>query len=124
MSRFIDPAVSRPAGVTLAYSGKIVDEFGAAIGSARMTTLVMTLYEDVALYPIVHARDHVSELNTDIGTLDVNGNLVIELTAADMVLLGAGPTENHVMLLEWTYDTGSKAGNHEVQFTVATIHRL
>jgi hypothetical protein len=106
------------------YSGVLVDETGAAVPAASLSTLTLTLFDENT-NTVINSVDDINILNADRGTVDAAGNLVVTLLPADNVIVT--PTrvrEPHVMLLEWTYAGGAKAGRHEVRFIVVNLTKV
>jgi hypothetical protein len=106
---------------TSRVTGVFRDEANAVIGTTEMTTLVATLYDKVA-GTIINSRDEQDVLNTNGGTLDASGNFTIQLDVADNIILDqTNVYEVHVLLLEWTYDSGAKGGNQEIELYVVNL---
>jgi len=114
-----------PEKSTSLLSGSLVDETGAALGSAQLATLTMTLYALTAGLPIINSRTAVNILNAGPGTVDAFGVWTITLEPADNAIQVPGQAaERHCLLLEWTYGGGAKAGKHEVVFTVRNLEKV
>ncbi len=95
------------------------------IPGSLIVSLTLTLF-DKTTGAVINGRDHVNVLNTNGGTVDSAGKLVMQLAAADMVLLdGTLSQEQHGALFEWTYTTASgvKSGGHTVWFSVFDVFR-
>lgn len=107
-------------GVTAAFRGQLVDEAGAAVGSAALSAFTLKLV-DADDGAIVNGLASQNILNTDRGTVDASGNIVVTLTPADTALLvSTDKTERRSMVLTFTY-TGGKVGKHECQFLIKTL---
>lgn len=109
-------------GVTCRITGTLVDETGAAVPAASLTTLTLTLYTETGL-AILNSRSAQNVLNANGGTVDSAGALIMTLTPEDNQITGAGVggPETHVALFEWTWASGTKKGRHEVRFLVTNL---
>jgi hypothetical protein len=87
------------------------DEDGVAI--TNLNALKMTIY-DVRSHSVINSRDA-----TDIITSFSAGTLTLILTPADNAVVNpvAGDSEEHVLLLEYTYAT-TKKGSKEIPISV------
>lgn len=105
--------------VTAKFTATLKDEDGAAIGSSSLTTLRATLY-DVKTGTVSGTRNKQNILNVNGGSVSAEGVLSLLLDPADTALTNqyAVSPEDHVLLIEWTYNNGNKAGNHECHFFV------
>ncbi len=114
-----------PEKTTPRLTGVIRDEAGAAIPAASLTTLTLTLYNLDAAQTIINARDAVSILNANGGTVDSSGNMAFPMTAADTALVDATQGEEaHVALIRWTYNAGAKAGLQEILHRVQNVAKV
>lgn len=102
---------------TSVYSADVQDEDGVAIPGASLSTLTLTLY-DQASRQIINGRSAVSVLNANGGTVDSSGNFEMVFDPEDNAFVGTGDQETHVALFRYTYDSGAKAGQQRVFFTV------
>lgn len=87
----------------------LVDEDGDAITSVTAITLAIHQGGEV-----VRARASVAD-DFSAGTLSVR------LAPEDTRILGSGSRETHTALIEWTWDSGTRHGKHEVIYTVANF---
>jgi hypothetical protein len=111
---------------TCLYSAQLTDEAGDAIAAANLSTLTLTLYDQVSK-AIINARDDQDVLNANNVTVDASGNLQWTLQPDDNPIIGArraGLTETHIALFEWTWNAGSKQGRHEVTIEVQQIEKV
>ena len=114
-----------PEQTTLAYRARLVDEQGLFLTSASLFGLTLSLYALALSLPILNDVEGINILNMDRGSFDANGYLVVTLRPADNVLFESGRREeHHVMLIQWTYANGEKAGAHEVEFVVKNLGRV
>ncbi|MFN0156759.1 MAG: hypothetical protein ACKVRP_01650, partial [Bacteroidota bacterium] len=65
-------------------------------------------------------------LGANGGALDVSGNFTLDLSPLDnpvmsSTIIGA---EHHVLLLEWTYQSGAKAGKQELTLAVKNLSKV
>jgi hypothetical protein len=102
------------------------DEAGAALGSAALNTLTLTLYNKADL-AIINAVDGTNILNTGRGSISAGGTLTLTLDPADspIVATSAPLEEKHLLLLQFTYGAGgAKAGRHEIEVTVRNLDKV
>lgn len=90
-----------------------------------MSTITMTLYDKVT-GAIINSRDHVNIFNTGGGTLDALGYFTLILAPEDNVILNPAVNlqELHVLLLEWTYEGGTKKGKQEILIGVKNLQKV
>src|SRR5689334_10602277 len=96
---------------TWRLTATLVDETAAAVPSASVSTLTLTLYNrDSATKEIINSVDHVNILNTGRGTLHAtSGLLTITLDPNDNAIIDSmSDLEWHRALIEGTY-SGAKA---------------
>lgn len=108
------------------YTGQIVDELGAGIDAASLTTLTLTLY-DLVSNTIINGRNAQNILNANNVTVDASGNLVWSVQPSDNPIYSSTPVENelHIALFQWTWGVaGVNKGNHEVGIRVIALKRL
>lgn len=113
-----------PEKSTWRYTGILKDETGTAIAALSLSTLTLTLY-NLDTLAIINGMNGINILNADRGTVDASGNLTVVLQPADNPILDTTKIdETHVMLLQWTYAGGAKAGRHEVEFRVRNLAQV
>lgn len=96
-------------GATAVISTTIRDLEGAALGSADLDTLTLTLWDE-ATQGIINDRDDQDVLNTNGGTLDADGAFELRLDPDDTVVVNDFlRLEWHEAILTWTWQTGSPA---------------
>jgi hypothetical protein len=86
----------------------------------KPTTCTLLLYDE-ATGEVINSRTRVNVRDANGGTISSDGALVFELTPDDNVIVTPGRSvqrERHIALFEFTWDSGTKAGKHEVEFTV------
>ncbi len=76
----------------------------------------MTLYDSIT-GTTISTRDITS-------SIDANGNLSLELQPSEMIILGNVHEELHILLLEWTWNAGSRSGKHEIHFFVKNFSKI
>lgn len=86
----------------------LVDLDGEAISSVTTLTLKILTVGGTVIRDVGDISDSFSA-----------GHVSWESAIDDAKIVGSGPKETHVALLEWTWDSGAKAGRHEVWHTVA-----
>lgn len=107
---------------TLRYEATLQDETGAAVGSASVNALKLTLY-DKRTTEIIEGINKIDILNTGRGTLSAAGALVVSLRPGDNLIVNArNKEEAHIMLLEWEYSNREKTGVHEIEFVLVNMH--
>jgi len=118
-------------GSTSKLTAVIRDENETGIPAASLTTLTLTLYDQLTkltlttnydLVPaaaIINSRNRQDVLNTNGCTIDGSGNLAMTFTPTDNVIVNTGKsTERHIALFAYTYAAGLKAGKEQVQIDV------
>lgn len=104
--------------------GAIRDDAGVGIPGGSITTLKLTLYDELSgdLLGGRTAGQDIKGING--GDVDVNGNFTLQLTASDMAINdNIHPAEVHIALIEWTY--GASLGNKkEIEFTVVNLLKV
>jgi len=106
----------------------IVDETGAAVLLANINTMTLTLYL-VGAETIINTKNDTNILNINGGVIADGGTplkttLTLTLAPADNAMIGTGPDEKHLALIEWTYSAGTKGGWHEVVYTVVNMSKV
>jgi hypothetical protein len=92
----------------------------------KPSTLTMTIYNLDDDKTIINGRDHVAALDTLI-TVDANGNAEWIPAPADTDVTAGNTTgdhERHVLLLEWTWDSGNRHGKHELEHKIINLARV
>lgn len=91
------------------------------IPASDLLTLTLTLYviKGDGSIAYVNSRNHQNVLNFSNVTVDVNGNMVWLVQAADTTLVEAVPIERHVALFEWT--TANAHGKHEIVLAIQNL---
>lgn len=119
----LEPEIAERA--TARYTATLTDETGVGIAASSLNTLTLTLYDDTADKTIINSCNRANILNAGRGTLDSSGNLVITLEVLDNIIINATKDfENHVMLIEWTYGSGLKAGRKEAIIRVRNLNKV
>jgi hypothetical protein len=120
-TRSVSP-VEVPERTSFRYTANLTKEDGTPLTAAQLTTLTLTLYAMDATLTIINSVSDQNILNADRGTVDANGLLTIILTPADNQVLNTTLTvEYHIMLIEATYASGTKASRHEVRLAVRNM---
>lgn len=112
---------------TLRLTATLLDETGAAIPSAGLNTLTLTLYNrDSLLQEIINSVTAVNILNTGRGTVHATSGLVtVTLTPADNQIVNtAQDLEWHRALIEGTYAASAKAFKSEIDFQVRNLSKV
>lgn len=106
-------------GTTQLLTATLSDEAGVAIPTASLTTLKATLYVR-ATGSIINSRDEQDIKNANDGTYS-DGAMTLTLGPLDSPHTGEAYIEEHVLLLEWTYNAGAKAGKEEILLRVRDV---
>lgn len=115
VTRWPDPVGER---TSVKVSGSFEDLDGAAFKPSALTAKVY----DAATGTAIRARASVLDVNG--GTVSAGGEFVLELVPGDNAIVGSRRTERHILLLEWTWDAGAKAGKHEIHFSVHNLDHV
>jgi hypothetical protein len=109
------------------YTFEVVDESDEGVDAAQITTMVLTYY-DLVSGAMINSRDGQNVLNTNNVTLTttIGPPLVTTVTwllqPEDTVLVDMRrELEQHVALFQWTWDSGTRAAAHEVQFPIEQV---
>lgn len=112
---------------TLRITATLVDETGAALPSAALASLTLTLYNrDSVAKEIINSVSAVNILNTGRGSVHVSsGLLTVTLDPADNAIIDpAIDLEWHRALIEGTYAGGVKAFKYEMDFKVRNLDKV
>lgn len=101
----------------------VVDEDGVAVPGASLTTLTLTLYDEIT-EAIINTVDDKDILNVGGGLVDGSGNGSYTMDPADNQIVGTASFEDHIALFEWTYGGGAKAGKEEVRLRVDNFSKV
>lgn len=104
------------AETTLIVTRYILDHDSNPLPQANIDTLVYTLYER-STGTVINARQDVDGLPL----VDAAGLLTLELLPADTVMVTDTPEEIHVILIEWTYNGGTRSGKGELIFKARAV---
>lgn len=86
---------------------------------ATLTTATLTLYNDRD-GSIINSRN-----NFDVSASVSGGVLTFVLATADTAIVDTTQlTETHIALLQWTWDSGSKSGKHEIEMRVKNLTKI
>ncbi len=100
----------------------LTDETDAVL-TGGVTTCTLTLY-DKATRSIINSRNAQTILNANGGAIAA-GVLTLTLSDQDNAMVySAADTEEHVALIEWTWNAGTKKGVKEITFTVINLEKV
>jgi hypothetical protein len=109
------------------YTFQFVDEAQQAVDAGLITSLVCTLYE-AQTGQVVNSRLHQNVINANQGTLTTDPGpppvttFELELLPADTAILDqTHATEQRVLLFQWTWAGGQRAGAHTTTFPVTNL---
>ena len=113
--------------ITARYKVILSDEAGAAIPLSDMTTITLTLYDDYT-GTIINSRNAQNVKNTNNVTYTEAGLLTWTLQPNDNIIVSSdvrtNSYEKHIALFEFTWDSGAKAGKHELEFQVRQLNKV
>lgn len=112
---------------SLRLTATLLDEMGAAIPAAGLSTLTLTLYNrDSTLKEIINSVDDVNILNSGRGTVHAtSGLLTLTLDPADNQIIDSSQDQEwHRALIEGTYGGGAKAFKSEIEFPVRNLNKV
>jgi len=121
-----------PEGTSAEISWAFQDAGDVAVQNAALETATITLY-DVESDSIINSRD-----GQDILGLDKSGTNNVAITSGgvatwyvqpdDNPMIGTAEIEEHIALVEWTWDPddghGIRAGKFEIVIRVDNLHRV
>jgi len=110
------------AGATPTYQVTLVNEQDIPVAASLLTTLTMTLWE-ATTRTILNARSDQNVLNANNCTFHpTSGVFTWVMQPADTAHLATTPLfEEHVMVLRWTWENGTRVGYHQVRFRIRTL---
>ena len=129
MSRSVLSVEDRRAdeGTSAQYTATITDESETAIPLADLTAITLTLY-DYTTGTVINSRTDQDVKNANDVTITSAGVLTWNLKPADNVIvttaLHKNAHEKHVALFEYTWDSGTTAGKHELTFEVRQLDKV
>lgn len=113
--------------ITARYKVILSDETGAVIPLSDMTTITLTLYDDYT-GTIINSRNAQNVKNTNNVTYTEAGLLTWTLQPNDNIIVSSdvrtNSYEKHIALFEFTWDSGAKAGKHELEFQVRQLNKV
>jgi hypothetical protein len=113
-------AQSIASGATMIFSATFYDENDIPIPSSDFDSLTLSI-NDTETGDVINGVDSQNILNTDRGSVDSQGRLVITLTSDD-TLLPSGPkrVKSRSLTIKWTYRADRK-GSHEIDFKITRL---
>ncbi len=113
-----------PEETTWRFTGKLVDETGAAVPAAQLSALTLTIHVDDAAKTQILAPANI--LNTGRGTVDASGTLtIVFLPSPDGSIQDAAlAREVHIATVRWQWAAGAKQAAHEIAFTVRNFAKV
>jgi hypothetical protein len=107
------------------YTADLKKEDGTAVAPADLSTLTLTVYAQDTALTIINGLNAANILNAGRGTLDAAGKLTIVLAGDDLALVDpAAAYEDHVMLIQGTYASGTRFARHEVYHRVINLAKV
>lgn len=99
------------------------------VGLVNIVSLTYTLYL-VSTGATINSRTDVDVLNAGGGVVtDITENsvditrLALQIIPADNVMVGSESSEEHLVLIKWTYDTDKK-GSKEIVVTIVNLRNV
>ena len=112
---------------TARYKVVLNDETGTSIHLNDMTTITLTLYDEYT-GTIINSRNAQDVKNTNNVTYSNPGILTWTLQPNDNIIVSndirTNGYEKHIALFEFTWDSGAKAGKHELEFQVRQLNKV
>ena len=97
-----------PEGATFRISQDLTDEGGVLVPKVQLVSTVATLFATKG-QGIINGRNGQSVLDANNGTVSTAGELTLNLTPLDNVIIDdTKEVESHELLLTWVYDSGNK----------------
>lgn len=113
-----------PEKGTPKITGVIRDDAKIGIPGGSLTTLILTLYDELSGTLLGSRPAGQDILGTNGGSVDGSGNFALQLTSADMAIVDSiRPEEVHIALVEWTYGAGL-GGKKEIEFLVINLVKV
>lgn len=114
-------------GSSATWTGYLRDAAGVAIASADIVALTITLYDRLT-DTIINSRTAQDILNANNVTVHATSGLITwEVQPADNVIVGTSlktnKSEEHVALIECTYDTSKKL-KKEIKIKVVNLNKV
>lgn len=118
----LDPIPERSSGQ---YSCVLKDETGAAITTARLTSLELTLVLR-GTSTVINSRSKVSVLNTNGGALTDEGVFTWQFTPADTAIVSTSSpaVEDHIAAFSAKGDAGALERNWAVLMRINNIPQI
>ena len=103
------------------YEMDLLKEDGAGFTPGEISTLTITYY-DLDTLEIINSRDFQDCLNLNNVTLANDGHLTWEIQITDSIIIDSRKElEQHIVLFTWGWDSGARAGSHEIQFPIRNL---
>ena len=112
-----------PANSTFTIKFKLKKETGEGLPVADLTTLILTHYFGKVPSTIINSRDGQDVKNANNVTVDSDGLVTWLVQEEDTALVAntSGPSEEHVALFKFTYNSGAQTGFVEIVYTVEYV---
>ena len=114
----LDDRVAELSSVKITGSIVDLDEEGF-----KPVTLTLLLY-DAATGEVINDRNRQSILDENGGEVTAAGALTLELSPDDNEIIGSLREERHIALLEWSWESASRKGKHEIHITVRNLDNV
>ena len=102
----------------------LLDEDGAAVAGASLTTATLTLYE-LKTGTILNSRNAQNVLNANNVTISAAGVVAWTMLPADNAIVNDRlDQELHVAVFDFRWDAGVSRAIHEVRFLVNNIDKV
>lgn len=117
-----DPVAEKTTALITAV---IKDELDQPIAGTALTTLTLTLYARDVNKTIINSRNEQNVLGANGGAVDASGNLSQLLGPNDGIIVDdTAEVEEHILLFEWSYASGSKSGKQEALLKVVNLEKV
>ena len=102
----------------------VTDEDEVGLAAASLSTLTMTLFDELSL-AIINSRSNIDILNANNGTVDSSGNGTWVAAPDDTKIQDESLTEEvHIAMFRWTWQGGSRGGAWRVRHTVKNFAKI
>lgn len=110
--------------ITVRYRATLIDDNGTAVPGTSLTTITLTVY-DKSTGNILNNRNDQNVLNQNNVTIDSNGLLEWIVQPEDLAIVNTNhANEIHVALFEWTWQSGTRSGKHEMELIVKNLTKV
>lgn len=118
-------------GESMNITGQLVDAAGNDITLAALSTIKISLYNEIG-NDVINSREDEDAKNANDHTVASDGSFIIRLDEDDSIIVTQDPTveetekQYHVIRIKWTWDDGTKVrtGLEHARFGVQKLEAL